>query len=316
MYFELDYLKREWKILKTTETIPMPTSALPPLLYLWKEKKKNYENRKSQRKWGETFENNASSRSSRERRMFQYEDKRRSRIAESGWKNTIVILPDMQEKTDDAVHLEIDNKGSTKRNRGNYCFVCWEIVYSGNNRICCSHCMAIIHSKCIDILTEAENDVDLHQLAVHQVSNSKHKKDEEWTCSDCIEEKSDVQDVRSHQQYRESMLIFAVVKIQSFSRMVRYRLDYIFAKIGFTRLQHLFHSKKAWMELKTYEEKRPRPIRIRIHDVRLFMRSPESLDDDTLDPKILPNPVSKKIGEVGCGMYDSNFRCGKQQECR
>lgn len=29
------------------------------------------------------------------------------------------------------------------------------------------------------------------------------------------------------------------------------------------------------LKLKNFEEKRPRPFRLKIHDVRLFMRSPE-----------------------------------------
>jgi hypothetical protein len=34
------------------------------------------------------------------------------------------------------------------------------------------------------------------------------------------------------------------------------------------------------------------------------MRSPESLEDDNLDPKILPGPFTRKIGEIGRGCYD------------
>jgi DNA-directed RNA polymerase subunit RPC12/RpoP len=208
--------------------------VLPSLLYSWKEKKIDYENKKANRKWGETFQKKASSRSSRERGMFLYEDKRRLRIEESGWKNILVTLPDIQEKTVvDTVSLEDGNGDSSLRDRGNYCLTCWEIVYSGNNRTNCSQCSAIIHTKCIDT-EEGQNG-------------------EKWQCPDCIDDLTfKMSPHEKNRQHQESKLIFAVVKIQSFCRMIRYRLDYIFAKIGFTRLQLLFHSKKAWMELKTY----------------------------------------------------------------
>ena len=70
-----------------------------------------------------------------------------------------------------------------------------------------------------------------------------------WVCLDCLEDiesKTHYELLRHRLRYRESREIFAVVKVQSFTRMVRYRLDYIFAKIGFTKLQQLFRAKKAW----------------------------------------------------------------------
>jgi hypothetical protein len=93
--------------------------------------------------------------------------------------------------------------------------------------------------------------------------------------------------------------------------MIRYRLDYVFAKVGFTRLQHLFHAKKAWTALKSDEEKRPRPFRLRLQDVKVFVRGPDSPEDEYLDPKLLPDPLSKKIGEVGASAFDTHFRPGR-----
>jgi hypothetical protein len=175
--------------------------------------------------------------------MFLYEDKRRLRIEESGWKNILVTLPDIEEKSS-VDTIEVGNGESPIRDRGNYCFSCWEIVYSGNNRTKCSQCMTVIHTKCID------NEIESSEI---------------WKCPDCIDDWTfQMTPHEKHKKHQESKLIFAIVKLQSFCRMIRYRLDYILAKIGFTRLQHLFHLKKAWDELKNYEEKRPRPIRIRI----------------------------------------------------
>ena len=96
--------------------------------------------------------------------------------------------------------------------------------------------------------------------------------------------------------------------------MVRYRIDFIFAKIGFTRLQQLFHARKAWTALKSYEEKRPRPFRIRVNDVKLFVRSPDAAEEESVE-HILPDPISKKVG-LGCAalfcyslLYDTAALC-------
>ena len=105
-----------------------------------------------------------------------------------------------------------------------------------------------------------------------------------------------------------------MIQVQSFSRMVRYRLDFIFAKIGFTRLQQLFHAKKAWTTLKSHEEKRPRPFRIRVQDVKLFVLSADAMDGGSVDSSMLPDPVSRKIGEIGASFYDAHFRPGRHSD--
>ena len=52
---------------------------------------------------------------------------------------------------------------------------------------------------------------------------------------------------------------------------------------------------------------------MKIHDVRLFMRSPESMDDENLNLDILPKGkyLRKKLGEIGAGPYELFFRPGK-----
>ena len=42
--------------------------------------------------------------------------------------------------------------------------------------------------------------------------------------------------------------------------MVRYRLDFILAKIGFTSLQKVFHTKRKWVKLKKFEDDKLRII--------------------------------------------------------
>ena len=105
-----------------------------------------------------------------------------------------------------------------------------------------------------------------------------------------------------------------IMQIQAFARMVRYRLDFVFAKIGFTLLQQLYHARKAWTALKIHEEKRLRPFRIRVHDVRLLVRSPDALDEENLDPPILSEPVSKRVGEISVGVYDARVRPGRHAD--
>ena len=102
--------------------------------------------------------------------------------------------------------------------------------------------------------------------------------------------------------------------------MVRYRLDFILAKIGFTSLQKVFHTKRKWVKLKKFEERRPRPFRLRINDIRLFMRNTDS-DEEYTDSDIIPKGPAggRKIGELGAGPYDIFFRPGinvGNDECR
>ena len=152
-------------------------------------------------------------------------------------------------------------------------------MHSGPSRADCKCCSAVIHVRCIPkIVGECvatphigastwNSDstmipgADCRMLAaegqfrrVRESSITARMTDisrvsVQWVCLDCLEDiesKTHYELLRHRLRYRESREIFAVVKVQSFTRMVRYRLDYIFAKIGFTKLQQLFRAKKAW----------------------------------------------------------------------
>jgi hypothetical protein len=47
-------------------------------------------------------------------------------------------------------------------------------------------------------------------------------------------------------QYRSTMEIFAVVKVQAFVRMAPMRIHHMVLKIGVVRLQRLYRSLKFW----------------------------------------------------------------------
>ena len=70
--------------------------------------------------------------------------------------------------------------------------------------------------------------------------------------------------------------------------------------------------------MKAFEENRLRPFRLKIHDIRLFMRSPESLntEEDSPKPEIVPKgkQFRKKVGELGAGPYEIHFRPGRLPE--
>ena len=167
------------------------------------------------------------------------------------------------------------NQSPATRKKGNYCYACWGLVHSGPSRADCKCCSAVIHVKCIlknekddkgSTLTpmigsdrtlaedfHMRNTEDQHDTIIgSSISASMSEISKEsvsWMCLDCIEDvesKTHYKLLRHRLRYRESREIFAVIKVQSFTRMVRYRLDFIFAKIGFTKLQQLFRAKKAW----------------------------------------------------------------------
>ena len=66
-----------------------------------------------------------------------------------------------------------------------------------------------------------------------------------------LEDRAESARLHSH-TYNVHSLTCTAMQVQSFSRMVRYRLDYLLAKIGFTQLQRLFHAKREWCVLLCY----------------------------------------------------------------
>ena len=326
----------------------LPGSLTPPRG--WASKKQEHDDRPANG-WRNAFEEKTTARNLNKRHgFFSYEDRRRLRMAESGWTNTIVKLPAKPPHFSTTALEEEEAIQLSLRERGNYCLTCMGLVSNSKvDRANCELCSSVIHRRCIIIsdstLSTASNsacsssDSATHSGFVSPLdSASSSSKDYthfsafpsrfpsvcasptsatyvKWMCPDCIEDvdfKKKYRGLRHRLQYRDSVELFAIVKIQSFARMVRYRLDYILAKIGFTALQKVFHTKIKWVKLKKFEEKRPRPFRLKINDIRLFMKNPECVDDD-IDGDTLPKGpnIGKKIGECGAGPYDVHFRCGE-----
>lgn len=185
--------------------------------YTWKEKKSSYDKRPVP-EWRNMLQQKSVARTSKLREgLFQYEERRRIRIAETGWKNIVVTLPEKPKKVDfeavNKLQKEIqDKKAESIRNRGNYCMVCWRIVHFGANRANCCHCMAVTHRVCIVSPEELVPISGLERLVVDKLLPQAVP----WTCPDCsddVEFNSQLQMVRERQHYRDSMEIFAIVKV-------------------------------------------------------------------------------------------------------
>jgi len=299
---------------------------------IWSKKKEAHENRLLHG-WKNKLEEGAVSRNLvKKDAFFSYEERRRSRMAESGWKNVIVHLPakkpprfSMPDTSEDAEEEEIIED----KERGNYCMICMALVANSSiERSDCSDCRNVIHKKCIigddnNFFKQKKDISPKGKKKRNGLNGSDGKNTDEffssskWTCSFCMEDvesKKHYQQQRHHLLYRDSVEIFAIVKVQSFARMVRYRLDYIFAIIGFTKLQKLYRTKKLWQKFQKFEEKRQRPFRLKLHEIRLFVKNTDSSGPD-MDPDFLMKfkniSEGKKIGECGAGPYEMHFKSGR-----
>ena len=131
-------------------SMPLEAQSITPTPYIWAEKKSDYDSRPASG-WKDTFALQSSSRNSKRRdALFQYEERRRARIAETGWRNITIAVPEKPKMIDmEAVSAlqeeEIGKKGAFLRNRGNYCFTCWLVVHCGPLRVSCCHCLAVTH---------------------------------------------------------------------------------------------------------------------------------------------------------------------------
>ena len=192
-----------------------------PLHYTWEEKKNNYDKR-SAPEWRNILKQKSAARTIKLREgLFQYEERRRIRIANTGWINIIVNLPEKPKKVDfetvNALQKEKQDKiAGALRNRGNYCVLCWKIVHFGANRASCCHCMAVTHRACIIISPEGVEELGPMSGRQRLVISKLHPLLVPWTCPDCsddVESNSRLQMVKEKQNYTESMEIFAIVKV-------------------------------------------------------------------------------------------------------
>ena len=272
----------------------------------WTEKRQEYDERPHIR-WKAAFQDKIVSVAEHKKKGPGWEERRRIRMLESGWTNTIIRLPSNRPPKFISPTVSDGDGDPIFKGRGNYCVACWLLVASGPERVECKICGTVVHLSCMPALSafsststdshdgnngsmdemsinsgapfkrfsDLENDSITHTQSRPPTSKSHSKKTSSWICEDCKEDEDSRRQyfvLRHRLKYREGMEMFAVVKVQSFARMVRYRLDFIFAKVGITYLQQAFRTRKAWISLREREEKRHRPFRLRINDVRLFMR--------------------------------------------
>ena len=271
----------------------------------WTEKRQEYDERPHIR-WKAAFQDKIISVAEHKKKGPGWEERRRMRMLESGWTNTIIRLPSNRPPKFISPTVADGDSEPIFKGRGNYCVACWLLVASGPERVECKICGTVVHLSCMPALsafssTDSTDEMsissgapfkkfsDLENDSITQTPHSPpggshqrssptkpgNKKTSSWVCEDCKEDEDSRRQyfvLRHRLKYREGMEMFAVVKVQSFARMVRYRLDFIFAKVGITYLQQAFRTRKAWISLREREEKRHRPFRLRINDVRLFMR--------------------------------------------
>ena len=261
-------------------------------LLSWAENKIEYEKRPRIR-WKQEFEQKIVSAHNNRIKGPSWEERRMKRMLASGWTNvTNIKLPSKQTKLPslDLVEDTEDSKSEVvKRGRGNYCFRCWDIVEIGPHLVQCNKCNTVIHLACM--MSENDNEDDEHIIndnnnqsspfnpnssilsaktskfndsSFNSTTSASILKPPPWTCSECIEDEISRKEywiLRHRLQYRQIMEVYSIVKVQSFARMVVYRLDFLIAKIGITYLQNAYRSRKAWLALKNFEEKRFRSFR-------------------------------------------------------
>ena len=281
----------------------------------WTEKRQEYDQRPHIR-WKAAFQDKIISVAEHKKKGPGWEERRRIRMLESGWTNTIIRLPSNRPPKFISPTVSDGDSDPIFKGRGNYCVACWLLVSSGPDRVECKVCGTVVHLSCMPALaafssssidshddnrsldemsthsgppfkqfSDLENDSVTHTRSrngstIHRSNTSppkpySKKTASSRTCEDCKEDEDSRRQyfvLRHRLKYREGMEMFAIVKVQSFARMVRYRLDFIFAKVGITYLQQAFRTRKAWISLREREEKRHRPFRLRVNDVRLFMR--------------------------------------------
>lgn len=137
----------------------MPADSHIPAVR-WAAKKQEHDER-AVHGWRNTFEEKATTRNSNKRQgFFSYEDRRRIRMAESGWKNVIIKLPakppafpmsDKEEAEELAMQYFL-------REKGNYCLICMGLVSnSPQERADCEQCRSVIHRGCIEHLSDQQS---------------------------------------------------------------------------------------------------------------------------------------------------------------
>ena len=131
-----------------------PTSSqMSPTAKSWAVKKQEYDEKPSNG-WRNTFEEKTAARHLNKREgFFAYEDRRRVRMADSGWKNIIVKLPEKppafsasdKEEEEEALAMQ-----HSLREKGKFCLACMEYVpNTAKERADCEQCCSVVHIRCL-----------------------------------------------------------------------------------------------------------------------------------------------------------------------
>lgn len=126
---------------------------MSPTAKSWAVKKQEYDEKPSNG-WRNTFEEKTAARHLNKREgFFAYEDRRRVRMADSGWKNIIVKLPEKppafsasdKEEEEEALAMQ-----HSLREKGKFCLACMEYVpNTAKERADCEQCCSVVHIRCL-----------------------------------------------------------------------------------------------------------------------------------------------------------------------
>lgn len=124
-----------------------------------------------------------------------------------------------------------------------------------------------------------------------------------WKCPFCVEEV-----VAYNKHYlnnyertkHEDLILKSILKMQSFSRMVPVRVEFLTGKFGIIHAQRKFRSRLFWLKMAADTMNVPRPFRLKIHDILLVYRNSEAVID--VHPRDLASD-KVQIGQMMASVY-------------
>ena len=103
-------------------------------------------------------------------------------------------------------------------------------------------------------------------------------KEVRWVCKFCrldVLRENALRDSRYESQLRNVTALRSAIKLQAFMRMVMWRRKLQRAKVGFTLLQRAVRVREMARKDEQERANERHPFRIRLHEVRLFLKDPE-----------------------------------------
>jgi len=272
----------------------------------WKIRKNNVLGRSGQsdKRWISRFEQRMQSLDIIEPRPKK-DDVIAEKIAKSGWVNCPINQRDLQvpkfepNRNIDQVlqSLPMDNEGMFHQS---FCAKCWQgISTAPDSRLCCNHCLTVIHTKCVDV-------------------SQRYRKDQ-YTCAFCYDDfyhGLDVQQIRYQKEMDAYQRLKACIKLQAFARLVAKRLRFLRIESALKTVQRAIRQRLYYANRAKAVREAKRPIRIRIHDIILY-GDIENLEDQeeaaqggdlTLGPLEWPrSSLVTELGSIPSAYYESKF---------